>query len=51
MTTIEKFAQFLDIPVESFEKPAITKEERTEAQALYTAIMTDTLIEEDEADE
>jgi len=46
MTTIEKFAQFLDIPVESFEKPAITKEERTEAQALYTAAMTDTLLPE-----
>lgn len=47
MTTKEKLAQYLDVPVTDFEKPEITKAEKTEAQALYTAIMTDTLIEDE----
>lgn len=39
----------LDLTEEDFEKPEVSREERTEAQALYTAILTDTLIEyEDE---
>lgn len=48
MTTKEKLAQYLDVPVTDFEKPEVTKAEKTEAQALYTAILTDTLLEEDE---
>ena len=49
MTGIEKLARFLGITPDAFEIPPITRQERTEAQALYTAIMTDTLIGEDEA--
>lgn len=51
MTTIEKFCAKLGLRLSDFEIPPVTKAEKTEAQALYTAIMTDTLIEEDEADE
>ena len=48
MTEKEKLAEFLGIDADAFEMPPVTRQERTEAQALYTAIMTDTLIEEDE---
>lgn len=51
MTTIEKLAAFLGIEAKDFTIPPVTREEKTEAQALYTAIMTDTLIEEDAANE
>ena len=37
----------LDLTEADFEKPEVSREEHTEAQALYTAIMTDTLLEED----
>ena len=49
MTVIEKLAAHLGIDADAFEMPSITRQERTEAQALYTAIMTDTLIGEIEA--
>ena len=48
MTVIEKLARFLGITPDAFEIPSVTRQERTEAQALYTAIMTDTLIGEDD---
>ena len=35
------------LDIEGFEIPEVTQADRTEAQALYTAMMTDTLIEED----
>lgn len=46
-----KLAAFLGVDKKDFTIPPVTREEKTEAQALYTAIMTDTLIEEDTANE
>lgn len=48
MTLEERFAQKLEIEAEAFSIPEVTREERTEAQALYTAIMTDTVLEDEE---
>lgn len=45
--TRQEFYEAHDITQADFERPEVTREERTEAQALYTAIMTDTLIEEE----
>lgn len=47
MTINERLAELNGIDVKETEIPEVTREERTEAQALFTAIMTDTLLEED----
>jgi len=43
----EELKEMLELTDEDFKKPEVSRLEKTEAQALYTAIMTDTLIEED----
>lgn len=47
MNNKEKLAHFLGIDEKLFDLPEISQADRIEAQALYTALMTDTLLEED----
>lgn len=51
MTNKEKFAEKLGIDVSEFEIPKVSKTEIIEAQVLFTAIMTDTLLDEEEWNE
>ena len=56
MTRDEKIAAFVNsdigrqhgVKAEDFAPPAVSQADRTEAQALFTAIMTDTLLEDEE---
>lgn len=50
MSNKERFADFLGIDENLFEKPEISQADHIEAQALYTALMTDTLLEEEDDD-
>ena len=43
----EKMAEKLGLSAEDFQPKKATKVDELEAQVLYTALMTDTLIEED----
>lgn len=47
MTDLQKkMAEKLGLTKDNFEKPTVTEQDKIMAQVLYTALMTDTLIEE-----
>lgn len=51
MTDLQrKMAEKLGLSSEDFEKPTVTEQDKIMAQVLYTALMTDTLIEESDED-
>ena len=51
MTDLQKkMAEKLGLSSEDFEKPTVTEQDKIMAQVLYTALMTDTLIEEGKED-
>lgn len=47
MSNKKSFAELLEIDEKLFDIPEISQADRIEAQALYTALMTDTLLEEE----
>lgn len=48
---VEKYGQMYSVTEADFKKPKITQADRTEAQAIWTALVTDTLLPEETEEE